>query len=482
MFRTKLALAIAALAVWSAPLPLGAQGVPTCYQITAVDYQIEGKTREGPLSDRLEIKIGMKFQDIVSLEAYIEDKRQVLANERVLESSDILLVQGEMKEGIVPVTLVVKARDTWNLIILPYPKYTTNDGLLLSLRIRNYNFLGSMENLNVDLDYRFDENKNSSFGVGVSFDLPFVMADLDWAIATSQVFAYNFSGRLTYTSKNTLRLYLEGERFLWTVRAGQHLFWNEDGDLDTDLDKVVLQTLGGISTEVDLFRLGDLGFLTLTPDLEIGSKYLAEGGTISEDRRGAYVSASYTFKTGRADWIENLRRGTVLSVQNAFSYNFHSESWGITVTTQARHYEAWNNRIGLNSRLTVYGSLLGISEGIGGYIRGIPDTNIDGDYAAFVNLDLPIRLFDFKPSLLIKKDWLDFEAHAAPFVDAALVRNGEGADFEPYLCGGLELFGFLKRSRSIYARLSLGVNALGYFEDRSLSGNYELFFGLGHDY
>lgn len=472
------AFVLAFLAVLAA-LPAGAQ---SAYRIAGVVYEIAGKTWERSLADKLDIKIGKEFADLASLESYVTDRYQVLVNQRVLESSELTYSVGESAGGPVPVTLTVRAKDTWNLIILPYPKYTTNDGLLLGLRIRDYNFLGSMETLFLDLDYRYDENKKQSFGLGVNFQLPFEAIGNDWSVATNQSFVYNFSGRLTYTDENTLRLYLDGGDFRWTFRVGQNFFWNEDGDLDDDLDKLVLQTLAGIGTEVDLADLGGLGPLTLSPDLEAGWKYLADGGTISEDRRGPYATASWTLGTGRADWVGNFRRGTVLYLKNSWTYNFYQEGWDAVVLAQTRHYRAWNNRVGLNSRLTLYGSLLDVGEDIGEYIRGVPDARMDGDYAAFVNLDLPVRLFDFKPSLLIKKDWFDFEVHAAPFADAALVRASPSDPFEPYLCGGLEVFGFLKRARSVYARLSLGVDALGYLDTRGLSGNYELFFGLGHDY
>lgn len=465
------------------PFVLCAQTVTTLYRIESVEYLIDGRTRENALADRLEIEIGREFLDLASLEAYVADRRQVLVNQRVLDDAELYYSIGETVDGVLPVRLTVRARDTWNLIILPYPKYSTNDGLLLSMRLRNYNFLGTMETLYVDLDYRYDENEDQSFGIGTEFTYPFQSAGLDWSVHTEQDFAVSLSGLITYVGQQTLKLHLGEDSSRWTARIGQNFLWNQDGEDDTDLDHLVLHSLAGISKDLKLLSLGGLGYLTLTPDLEAGWKYRIDGTEISPDRRGPYVTGSYSLGAGRVDWSGNLRAGTLLSLYNAYTYNLHSTDWTIVAIAQARRHESWfGNRLGLNSRITLYGSFLGTASDIGGYIRGIPDADIDADYAAFANLDLPIRLFDFKPSILIKKKWFDFEAHASPFVDAALVRPGEGADYEPYLCGGLELFGFLKQARSIYARFSLGIDALGYLDDRSLSGNYELFFGLGHDY
>lgn len=490
MNRRALALAFAALiAAASAWAQEGAADQSSAYRIVAVEYRIDGKTRERPLRDALEIKIGKEFTDLASLEAYVADRRQVLVNQRVLESADLTYKLGEAQDGIAPVTLIVTAKDTWNIIVLPYPKYTTNTGLLLGLRLRNYNFLGSMETLNGDFDYRYDENGDSSFKVGTEFTLPFELAGLDWSVNTDQAFALDFSGLPTYTDENTLKLYLHGDRFLWTFRVGQNLYWNADGKDDEDKNKLVLQSLAGVGTEVALFSLRGIGPVTLTPDLEAGWRYRADGSEISADRRGPYVTASYTFDAGRDDWVGNFRRGLVLQFYNAYTYNFNFTAWAITLKAQASYFDAWSNRVGLNSRLTLYRKFSASADNdIGSYLRGIPDDDLDGDLAAFANLDLPVRLFEFKPSLLIKKDWLDFEVHASPFVDAGVARaytsetSTADTEIKPCLTGGLELFGFLKRARSIYARLSVGIDILGYLDTRSLSDNHELFFGLGHDY
>ena len=143
------------------------------------------------------------------------DRRQVLANQRIFESSDMTYTLGEEDEGVVLVTLIVSVKDTWNLIVLPYPKYTTNDGFLLSLRARNYNFLGSMETLYLDLNYVYDENGDTSFGVGVDFTLPFELGGLDWSVNTDQAFSIDLSGLITYTDANTLNLY-----FRWILSSG----------------------------------------------------------------------------------------------------------------------------------------------------------------------------------------------------------------------------------------------------------------------
>ena len=60
MTSRKIALITVALALLAAPLLSWAQGAPA-YRIEAVEYQIDGKTREGPLGNNLELKIGQEF-------------------------------------------------------------------------------------------------------------------------------------------------------------------------------------------------------------------------------------------------------------------------------------------------------------------------------------------------------------------------------------------------------------------------------------
>ena len=127
------------------------------YKIRNINYDIDGSTREYPLSKNLDIEETRIFTSKEEFETYIADLRVKLMNERVLSEGSIDVTYGEPDaSGMVPADLLIKTKDTINIIAVPYPKFTSNDGLELKLKLKNYNFMGSMEELNADVVYEYD--------------------------------------------------------------------------------------------------------------------------------------------------------------------------------------------------------------------------------------------------------------------------------------------------------------------------------------
>ena len=85
-----------------------------------------------------------------------------------------------------------------------------------------------------------------------------------------------------------------------------------------------------------------------------------------------------------------------------------------------------------------------------------------------------------------------FTAQLSPFFDAAYFQyGGEDDDWDPMWYGaGLEGFAYLKSSRSVYLRVSFGVDLQAMMEGGGLSDpaprddgqRWELYIGLGHHY
>ena len=144
---------------------------------------MEGITQEKLLENYMEIKIGKEFITFEELQAYLLDKQIYLNNKRIFVESTVSIGRTEKQiDGPDQVYIEVWAKDTWNIIGLPYINYDSNEGLLLSLRGRNYNFLGSMEPLAFNLDYRFTEEENNLFSFNGDFSLPFIIWERDWVI------------------------------------------------------------------------------------------------------------------------------------------------------------------------------------------------------------------------------------------------------------------------------------------------------------
>src|SRR6056297_2066294 len=221
------------------------------YVIRNVTYRIDGRTRKEVLAYVLEIKPQSRFSTQTALQEYIADKEQVIANRRTLASGEILVSyeRSELDPDITYVDLRVKAEDTWNLVLLPYGKYDSNEGLQFSLKGRDFNFLGSMETLEVNLDYLArdlasgTERSGTDVNLDSTFGVPFYAYGLDWHVA--------FSGDVTYNTPSSLEVTTSGlplqantevalgvdvplEFQTWKAEVIQEYHLNEEGFDDPD--------------------------------------------------------------------------------------------------------------------------------------------------------------------------------------------------------------------------------------------------------
>ena len=155
------------------------------YRIDTVTYNIKGLTREYALSKAVPIDTTRIFPDRSALETYLENILIQLKNQRVLEEASVSPSFGtETEDGLIPVSVLVSTKDTWNIIALPYPKYDSNSGFVFKLKIKDYNFFGTMRTLSGDISYEYaeDENHPHRIGAAVSFDIPFKLglSDSNW--------------------------------------------------------------------------------------------------------------------------------------------------------------------------------------------------------------------------------------------------------------------------------------------------------------
>ena len=151
------------------------------YQITDIQYELDGRTKEYALSKALNIRKDRIFESQEEIQLYLDFISQKLSDQRVLENTQVQYELGTATaEGIIPVTLFIIADETWNILPLPYPKYDSNSGFTLKLKVKDYNFFGTMEPLNFDLEfYQKDEGTTNVLGLGIDFAIPFALGILD---------------------------------------------------------------------------------------------------------------------------------------------------------------------------------------------------------------------------------------------------------------------------------------------------------------
>ncbi len=464
------------------------------YQIAGVNCTVDGNTRENLLKNYMEIKIGQQFLTLEELRTYLMDKQIYLNNKRIFAEGTVTIGSIDKINGEPDLVYVeVWAKDTWNIIALPYFKYDSNDGLLLSLRGRNYNFLGSMERLAFNLDYRYTEEENHLFSFNGEFSLPFIAWDRDW------IFDIGYNVEYEEDFIETYPVYFKGTTDLgyyfalfdetWRFNISNDYSVN-DRDSDLELGEGAIPDYYYLTSGLSVGGPVPLGLsvgrhnVSWRPNLSTNISYIP-GSSISEDRKGLSAVFSHSMGWGRIDWEGNYRNGYNVSISNSNSYNFYTESYSRTANIESQFFTTWDWG-GLNSRFQGFYNFDGTNSGAGQPLRGILDDRIeDVEAGAYLNLDLPFDMW-----IWFMSKW--FEGHLSPFLDVGVFRYSDTAEqSDPFwYSAGIEAFAFPKMARSFYLRISAGMDLEAFLTDFSISAaaprddksRLELYIGLGHHY
>ncbi|HOX31151.1 MAG TPA: hypothetical protein PLB91_02405 [Spirochaetales bacterium] len=471
------------------------------YRIGKVSFEIEGRTRWYYARQAADIEEGKLFPDRPSLEVYLADRTQLLLNKRTIETASIEPVFGEAgADGVVPVDLVVRLKDTVNVIVLPYFKYDSNDGLLLSARGRNYNFLGTMQPLRVDLNYTVDEDGDQEFELEAELDLPFRMAERDFVWGLDQSLSYNAEAGLFSYDLSTgvdVKLPLFGGDLVFG--PSQSLSINpSDDDYEDDIYRgwFLKSRLGGsykIPLPLDLGYFGPLYG-------KLGAEayhYWRPGEEVPADWSGPVLAFSQSLSFGRVDWIGNLRQGLEASAGTTESYNFDDVAWTSKISGSVDGHYRFGPSLGASGRLMAFHTFNDTDDEAGEALRGILDDRVDTDTALYLNLELPFRVYHYMPHEWTGVDWLQYialEQYWSPFFDMALTHDkATGTWFDPkegWYALGLEVITYPHKFRSFYIRVSAGFEVWPLVKTKSISGRStrddemgrEIYIGLGHHF
>jgi hypothetical protein len=511
----------------------------TVYVIRNIDFDVDGRSLSFALIYNGEFKEGERIQGGEELEQYIARKQQLLINERVLEEVRIEYSLGEPEaDGAVPVNLLVHVRDTWNVIALPYPKYDSNDGLSLTIKARDYNFLGTMSALRVDLGYRSWEDEDSGnnqvfkrrFNFEIDSDTPFRAFGLNWNFNFDHILYYTIGDPLYYQNVTGISVELPFRTTTFTVGFNEYLIFNEEISSESkDQYGISNDYLEGPygSSELSVswriptgIKIGEFGDLNYTPGVSGRINYRI-GGFRDEAKRPV-TSFSHSLGFGKVDWIGNYRRGIEASISNGYSYYFARSDapFAISLDTGGTVHWPFSKLFGISARLH-YRQRWQPSDklrtttqmqtdtipyyGAGDLLRGVINNDLRAKYMLSLNLDLPFRILRFFPSEWFnysKLHLFDFEMHFSPFIDLALaeshyydykVNSLDGLKFsfkDMIMTSGFEVIVFPAFFRSFYIRGSIGYN-ISYLIDRDKTPDLkwgffpqwnEIYIGIGHHY
>jgi hypothetical protein len=367
-----------------------------------------------------------------------------------------------------------------------------------------------MTPLRVDFGYELDETKIWNFARGdfifeIDSDTPVSLFGHTWNINFDHAFAYTYNEPLYYKNTTGISLDLSFKRTTFTVGFDEYVIVNERNSGD-DKDEYGDRFNGAyMGTEIyGLWEIptgllvGNFGELTYTPKIS-GSINYKPDGTSDYPWKGPYAEFSHSLGFSRVDWITggNYRKGLDVEAKNVFAYNFYNEVWDPTLSFTAKGYLPLSVFFGLSGRISVQTKFAGLDKSAGSNLRGIRDDRVQAETILNLNMDFPFRVLHFYPSDIFdnhKLHFFDFEIHASPFVDLALVQGWTGdddhrekTDFSPknvLWTSGLEIIVFPAFARSIYLRISLGADLREWVgKGRSpLDGNSELEIVLSHLY
>ena len=488
-------LLLGLLFFWIPSFVIAQESIPL--QITEVRYEIDGRTRRWAIEDILDIEEGMVFTSEEELVAYLAEQQQKLTNQRILQEGSITFERTttlpeddgeETADRVQNVVVTVVTKDTWNFIVLPYFKYDSNTGLLLSLRTRDYNLFGTNQALSIDFDYERTEVEEDLFTIAADFRLPFNMFDRRWELIIEESLVLEASD-IDFKLSTGLGYFFDFLGLEWEAIYTESYRYMTD-DPDDDYFFTSRFDLGAtIDTGIFLPGYGPLAY---RPNIYTKWNYTHDG--ISDERKGTSVVFEHFLKAGDFDWNGNYRDGQTFSVGNSNEYNIQKAAWDRSFDFETALYRSlWqpkpeeNPKAGISTALSGFYLIDGAStdqDDAAKAARGVLNDTMNGDLGFFLNLDAIITFLTLGSIL---------EAQIGTFFDIAYVRDLRGDFYEKTAFDfkrdlrygtGIEIVGFPLFARSLYVRVSLGFDLIAINEGaRPLSSEArEIYIGLRHHY
>ena len=128
------------------------------FKIVDYDFDVSGKTMDFALKRIIVPSNEEVFDSEESLVKALDGKKQKLINQRVFKEVEYSYFLGEDVDDVIPVSVLFKIKDARSFLVLPYPKYDSNIGARLGVRLWDSNFLGSLANLTGVVHATFEDN------------------------------------------------------------------------------------------------------------------------------------------------------------------------------------------------------------------------------------------------------------------------------------------------------------------------------------
>lgn len=440
------------------------------YIIKSVTYKIVGKTREHALKNTVPIDTKKQFKSEKEFTDYLANILQQLKNQRVLETVSITPSYNQVNSELIEVDLLITAKDTLNIIVLPYPKYDSNSGFTLKVKLKDYNFFGSMLPLDSEIVYKATEDNKHNLGFLLSFNIPFKLwvfntkwnnnISLDYTIGNKAPnFGFTTGLDFNYPISNSI-----GLNFGFSQGINYNPTYKDDGDAFYFTEKA------NIGLPFTLAKTNQFGNFIWTPTTAI-TYYWDINGIKTKDLHSPQISVGHSLSFGKVNWIGNFRNGFYFSASNTFDKNLHKQedSFHVVANIKFESFKAFKY-VGIANKIEFI-QQFGKRSDFGAKIRGVRDTMINSDSIMIINSDLPIKVWQTDWVGYGLWDWtryIDFELQISPFFDIAIGNNYlAGSSYkikDGWYGAGLEIIGFPNKMRSVQGRVSVGIDVVRFAE------------------
>lgn len=181
------------------------------YIIDRYDFNFEGKTDVNEVYKFLGLSDGASFSSYEELQSHVIAKTQKLVNERIFTSVDYDIVEGDVvvttpgdeTANEYHYVAVYYVNDRSPFFIFPTPKYDSNYGAKIGLRIDSKNFGGKLAKFEINTDMKQNDHSFKKAEYGLDFNI------LGYPIASSKLdttLSFKYDGRTGGLNGTTLGL------------------------------------------------------------------------------------------------------------------------------------------------------------------------------------------------------------------------------------------------------------------------------------
>ena len=492
------------------------------FQIQNIEYNFQGRTKEKNLIRKFPIDKLKVFDNQNDLSTYINSIKIDLLNTRIFENIEIepLLIKDDTE--IIKVTLQINLKESFSFLALPYFKIDSNSGATFKIKAKDYNFLGSLNEMNVDANFQIINNdetqeKGYQFGVNFDYDHPFSIGNLPITWNNDYSFYYFIgNNQPEWEAKTGFLLEIPIQSLTLNININQGFYNNFDYLLYDD-SMYFLEEIE-FSLPICINKSSKYGKTTYQPYLIF--KYNWDKNSIdieNSDLIGPLIKIGHNYTFGKINWIKNFRKGLKLTVDNNICYNFKRNEFIPYINFDLYFHHCFENtdnwflsRLGINANL--YGFLyipikknkFYYGEQYGDNLRGIRDEQyFSSDIPEFSSekalssftaitlcLDFPFKLFETNFTKKFIK-YFNFELQVAPFIDISLGYNRYTKRYfhpkDGFYTAGMELLVYPLKWSSFTVRGSFGIDMgrlLNIVDTswRKQVSLYEFSFGLGLHY